>query len=58
MRFVWIRSGSTWFELDYELVVRGHARIETIAPDIRYDADYASAEQVAQAHHVGRWATC
>lgn len=58
LRFVWIRSGSTWFQLDYELVVRGDARIDTISPDVRYEADYASAERVAQAHHVGRWATC
>lgn len=58
LRFVWIRSGVTWFQLDYELVVRGDARIDTVAPDVRYEADYASAERVAQAHHVGRWATC
>ena len=58
LRFVWIRSGPTWLQLDYELVVRGDARIDTIAPDVRYEADYASAERVAQDHHVGRWATC
>jgi len=58
LRFVWIRSGPTWLQLDYELVVRGDARIDTIAPDVRYEADYASAEALAQAHHVGRWATC
>lgn len=58
LRFVWIRSGPTWLQLDYELVVRGDARIDTIAPDVRYESDYASAERVAQEHHVGRWATC
>jgi endonuclease YncB( thermonuclease family) len=58
LRFVWIRSGTAWLQLDYELVVRGDARIDTIAPDVRYESDYASAERVAQAHHVGRWATC
>ena len=58
LRFVWIRSGSAWLQLDYELVVRGDARIDTIAPDVRYEADYASAERLAEAHHVGRWATC
>ena len=58
LRFVWIRSGTAWLQLDYELVVRGDARIDTIAPDVRYESDYASAERVAEAHHVGRWATC
>ena len=58
LRFVWIRSGPTWLQLDYELVVRGDARIDTIAPDVRYESDYASAERVAREHHVGRWATC
>ncbi len=58
LRFVWIPAGREWLQLDYELVVRGDARIETIAPDVRYAANYASAERLAQAHHVGRWATC
>ncbi len=58
LRFVWIRSGNSWFQLDYELVVRGDARIDTFPPDVRYEANYAAAERIAQAHHVGRWATC
>ena len=58
LRFVWIRSGSTWLQLDYELVVRGDARLDTIRPDIRYAANYTSAERVAQVRHVGRWASC
>ncbi|MFI5261544.1 MAG: thermonuclease family protein [Candidatus Limnocylindrales bacterium] len=58
LRFVWIRSGNSWFQLDYELVVRGDARLDTIRPDVRYAADYAAAQALAQAHHVGRWATC
>ncbi len=58
LRFVWIRNGATWFQLDYELVVRGDARLDTIKPDVRYASDYAAAQSVAQAHHVGRWATC
>jgi len=58
LRFVWIKAGSAWLQLDYELVVRGDARIDTIAPDVRYASDYAAAERVAEVHHVGRWATC
>lgn len=58
LRFVWIRNGATWYQLDYELVVRGDARLDTVKPDVRYAADYAAAQAVAQAHHVGRWATC
>jgi micrococcal nuclease len=58
LRFVWIRDGTTWFQLDYELVVRGDARLDTIGPDVRYASDYAAAQSTAQAHHVGRWATC
>jgi endonuclease YncB( thermonuclease family) len=58
LRFVWIQAGREWLQLDYELVVRGDARIETVPPDVRYAANYAAAERVAQEHHVGRWATC
>ena len=58
LRFVWYRDGGIWYQLDYELVVRGDARLDTVKPDIRYAADYAAAQAVAQAHHVGRWATC
>ena len=58
LRFVWIRSGTAWYQLDYELVVRGDARLDTVKPDVRYASDYAAAQSVAQAHHVGRWATC
>ena len=58
LRFVWIKTGSSWFQLDYELVVRGDARLDTVKPDVRYASDYAAAQAVAQAHHVGRWATC
>jgi len=58
LRFVWVKTGSSWFQLDYELVVRGDARLETVKPDVRYAADYAAAQAVAQANHVGRWATC
>lgn len=58
LRFVWIRNGATWYQLDYELVVRGDARLDTVKPDVRYAADFAAAQSVAQAHHVGRWATC
>ena len=58
LRFVWIRNGATWYQLDYELVVRGDARLDTVKPDVRYAADYAAAQSVAQAHHVGRWAIC
>ena len=58
LRFVWIRSGNAWYQLDYELVVRGDARLDTVKPDVRYASDYAAAQSVAQAHHVGRWATC
>jgi micrococcal nuclease len=58
LRFVWIRNGSTWLQLDYELVVRGDARLDTIKPDVRYASNYAAAQSLAQAHHVGRWATC
>jgi micrococcal nuclease len=58
LRFVWIRNGATWYQLDYELVVRGDARLDTVNPDVRYASDYAAAQSVAQARHVGRWATC
>ncbi|MGZ6295293.1 MAG: thermonuclease family protein, partial [Candidatus Limnocylindrales bacterium] len=58
LRFVWIKHGATWYQLDYELVVRGDARLDTVKPDVRYAADYAAAQATAQAHHVGRWATC
>lgn len=58
LRFVWIRNGATWYQLDYELVVRGDARLDTVKPDVRYAADYAAAQSAAQAQHVGRWATC
>ena len=58
LRFVWIKNGATWYQLDYELVVRGDARLDTVKPDVRYASDYAAAQAAAQAHHVGRWATC
>ena len=58
LRFVWIKTGATWYQLDYELVVRGDARLDTVKPDVRYASDYAAAQSMAQAHHVGRWATC
>lgn len=58
LRFVWIRNGAAWYQLDYELVVRGDARLDTVKPDVRYASDYTAAQSVAQAHHVGRWATC
>jgi len=58
LRFVWIRDGTAWYQLDYELVVRGDARLDTVKPDVRYASDYAAAQAMAQAHHVGRWATC
>jgi endonuclease YncB( thermonuclease family) len=58
LRFVWIKNDATWYQLDYELVVRGDARLDTIKPDVRYASDFAAAQGVAQAHHVGRWATC
>ena len=55
LRFVFLLDGTF---IDMQLVQEGYARKLTIAPDIQYADQFASAESTAQASGLGFWGAC
>ena len=55
LRDVWLKVGSTYILVDYELVVRGYARVTTFPPDVKYVEQLLAAERWARDAGVGLW---
>lgn len=55
LRDVWLKAGSTYVLVDFELVLRGYARVTTFPPDVKYVDDLLAAERWARDHSVGLW---
>jgi micrococcal nuclease len=55
LRYVWLTDGAAWTLVNLELVRQGVAFAKSYPPDVKYDAIYAQAEDVAQSQAVGLW---
>ena len=54
LRYVWV--GSDFVNL--ELVGLGFARVETIAPDVKYEGQFLDAQNLARSSNLGLWSAC
>jgi micrococcal nuclease len=55
LRDVWLKAGSTYVLVDFELVLRGYARVTTFPPDVKYVDQLLAAERWARQAGVGLW---
>ncbi|HEX5822969.1 MAG TPA: thermonuclease family protein [Candidatus Limnocylindrales bacterium] len=55
LRYVWITDGAAWTLVNLELVRQGVAAAKSYPPDVRYDAVYLGAEEIARQSGLGLW---
>ncbi len=56
LRYVWVRDGGDWKQVNLALVAGGYARVVTYPPDVRYVDLLLSAERDARQAKRGLWA--
>jgi micrococcal nuclease len=59
LRYVFVKDeqgGETFVNL--ELVKRGFAMVETVAPNVKYQDQFLEAQQEARNNNLGLWASC
>ncbi|MBI5220868.1 MAG: thermonuclease family protein [Candidatus Liptonbacteria bacterium] len=54
LRYVWLGGEM----VNLRLVAEGYARVATFPPDVKYQKDFAEAEQGARANQLGLWGSC
>lgn len=59
LRYVYLKlaDGSTLFVNDY-LARSGFAQIDTVSPDVKYQARFLEAEKEARNKNLGLWSSC
>jgi micrococcal nuclease len=55
LRYVWLKTGTKWLLVNFDLVRRGFASAATYPPDVKYVDDYVAAEGAARVAAVGLW---